>query len=215
MPIEFECSQHTESHEHIWSHSSSGSNYTFEAYIDLAQSFHGQAAPGLIAGGKMVDIALRELPQGILFDAISETPNCLPDAIQLLTPCTIGNGWLKIVHLGRFAINLYDKYEGTGIRVYINPDSLEAWPEIKTWFFKLKLKAEQDTVELINQIRSAGHRIYNVQRVRVHPDFLKKAHLGEKGICPQCGESYPLKHGALCLGCRGDAPFETLDPNDR
>jgi formylmethanofuran dehydrogenase subunit E len=48
----------------------------------------------------MTDLACRHLPADGLFDAISETPKCLPDAIQLLTPCTIGDGWLTIVNEG-------------------------------------------------------------------------------------------------------------------
>jgi len=73
------------------------------------ESFHGYAAPGLIMGGFMVDIALSMMPEGVLFEAVSKTRNCLPDAIQLLTPCTIGNGWMRILNLGRYALSLYDK----------------------------------------------------------------------------------------------------------
>jgi len=215
MTIEGERTQKLTEDDDFWCQSSSGLSYSFKAYMDLIQSFHGHAAPGLIAGGKMVDIALRHMPRGVLFDAICETSNCLPDTIQLLTPCTIGNGWLKIVRMGRFAINLYDKYQGDGVRVCVNSGALEPWPEIKSWFFELKPKVEQDTAELMRQIRNAGHEIYGVQQIKVHPNFLKKVHLGKKGTCPQCGESYPLRHGVICLGCRGDAPYEVLNANVR
>ena len=103
MPKEVKYRQSEDGHKEIWCRSSSGFAYSFETYTELVKSFHGHAAPGLITGGKMVDIALNNLPQDILFDAICETSNCLPDAIQLLTPCTIGNGWLKILRLGRLA----------------------------------------------------------------------------------------------------------------
>ncbi len=46
----------------------------------------------------MVDLALKNLPKGEFFDALCETPACLPDAVQLLTPCTVSNGWLKVVN---------------------------------------------------------------------------------------------------------------------
>ncbi|MCX5844063.1 MAG: formylmethanofuran dehydrogenase subunit E family protein [Deltaproteobacteria bacterium] len=113
-------------------------SYSYEEYLHLVKSFHGNLAPGLIIGGFMVDLALKELPEGELFDAMCETPVCLPDAVQILTPCTIGNGWLKIVNFGRFALALYEKNEGQGIRVYMDSARLEPWPEIKSWFFKLK-----------------------------------------------------------------------------
>ena len=112
--------------------------YSLEDYLHLVRSFHGSIAPGLIIGGFMVDLARGGLPEGVIFDAISETRTCLPDAIQLLTPCTIGNGWLKVLDYGRYALCFYEKEQGEGVRVYIDPEKLDAWPEIKTWVFKLK-----------------------------------------------------------------------------
>lgn len=87
-----------------------------ETYVRMVTSFHGQPAPGLLVGGRMVDLAVRRLPGGILFDAVCETRNCLPDAIQLLTPCTICNGWLRVLDWGRYALTLFDKSNGEGVR---------------------------------------------------------------------------------------------------
>lgn len=98
--------------------------YSFEEYLHLVKSFHGHLAPGLIIGGFMVDLAMKNLPEGEFFDAVCETPVCLPDAVQVLTPCTIGNGWLSIVHFGRFAVTLYEKYTGAGVRVYLDTEKL-------------------------------------------------------------------------------------------
>ena len=83
--------------------------YSLDEYSRLTESFHGSLAPGMLMGGIMVDAALDRLKTTHLYDAICETSSCLPDAIQLLTPCTIGNGWLHIVDLGRFALTLYEK----------------------------------------------------------------------------------------------------------
>ncbi|MBW2217489.1 MAG: formylmethanofuran dehydrogenase subunit E family protein, partial [Deltaproteobacteria bacterium] len=82
--------------------------YTFDEFVPIVENFHGFAAPGVLIGGFMVDLALRNLPEGEFFDAVCETPKCLPDAIQLLTPGTIGNGWLKVVNFGRYALSLYE-----------------------------------------------------------------------------------------------------------
>ncbi len=90
-------------------------SYAFDEYLQVVKSFHGHLAPGMIIGGVMVDLAQRQLAPEVLYDAVCETRNCLPDAVQLLTPCTIGNGWLKVVNIGRFALTLYDKYEGEGV----------------------------------------------------------------------------------------------------
>ena len=152
--------------------------FSFEEYKEYAESFHGYAAPGLILGGFMVDLALRNLPAGVLFDALCETSHCLPDAIQLLTPCTTGNGWLQVIDLGRFALSLYDKKEGSGIRVFLDPAKLEPWSRIKTWLFKLEDKADQDTEGLMNEIQDAGHTITGMEPVRLLPHFLQKNHRG-------------------------------------
>ena len=96
-------------------------SHSFDEFLQLVQSFHGYPAPGVVIGGIMVEVARRQLPAEVLFDAICETRNCLPDAIQILTPCTIGNGWLKVVNVGRFALTLYDKYQGEGVRVFLDP----------------------------------------------------------------------------------------------
>ena len=91
--------------------------FSFGEFVNRVREFHGFPAPGVVLGGIMVDLVLKNLPPDILFDALCETSKCLPDAVQLLTPCTVGNGWLTIRDWGRFALALYDKKTGTGIRV--------------------------------------------------------------------------------------------------
>jgi formylmethanofuran dehydrogenase subunit E len=185
-------------------------SYTFEEYVERVRSFHGFAAPGVVIGGFMVDLAYQHLPQEGLFDAICETAKCLPDAVQLLTPCTVGNGWLSIINIGRFALALYDKSKGEGIRVSLDPVKLEAWPEIRSWFFKLKPKKEQDYKLLMEQIKEAGASICSIQKVRVASHFLKKQDRVGFAICPRCKESYPIADGAICLGCQGEALYEVM-----
>jgi formylmethanofuran dehydrogenase subunit E len=197
------------SFETFWCRDSDGHKYTFNEYMELSQSFHSYPAPGLVIGGRMVDMALQKLPDNILFEAISETAHCLPDAIQLLTPCTTGNGWLKVVNLDRFALILYDKITGDGVRVFINSASLNAWPEIKAWFYKLKPKSEQNTLLLRQQICAAGSDIFLTQKIKIHPQWLKKHKLGKTIDCPLCGEAYPEKQGPICRGCQGEAPYSS------
>ena len=182
-------------------------SYTFEEYINLVKSFHGYVAPGVVIGGFMVDLAFKHLPKDGLFDAICETSACLPDAIQLLTPCTTGNGWLKVINLGRFALTLYEKYQGEGIRVFLDPTKIEAWSEIKSWFFELKPKKEQDSQLLIEQIREAGANICSIQQVKVAPHFIKIKRRGGFTICPLCKETYPVDDGEICRACQGEAPY--------
>jgi formylmethanofuran dehydrogenase subunit E len=181
--------------------------YSYDEYLSAVISFHGYAAPGLMMGGFMVDIALSHMPEGVLFDSVSETKNCLPDAIQLLTPCTVGNGWLRILNLGRYALSLYDKHHGDGVRVFVDSQKLRAWPEVEAWLLKLKCKDAQDQELLLNHIREAGRELYGVEAVHIQPQYLNRRHKGHIGICALCGEPYPVDDGAICRACQGEAPY--------
>lgn len=160
----------------------------------------------------MVDLALRNLPEGILFDAFCETDKCLPDAIQLLTPCTVGNGWLRVLDFGRFALCLYDKRTGAGVRVYLDAHKIKAYPEIEAWFFKLKPKKLQDHALLLAEIQQAAESIYSLQHIQVLDPYLKANRIGKRSICKRCGEAYPARHGVLCRACQGQAPYRLQDP---
>jgi formylmethanofuran dehydrogenase subunit E len=185
--------------------------YTFEEFLALVESFHGNVAPGVVLGGIMVEAARSRLPEGILFDAMAETRTCLPDAVQLLTPCTIGNGWLKVLDLGRYALSLYDKYKGEGIRVYLDPAKVKDFSEINNWYLKLKPKREQDKDLLLAQIREAGTDILSWQRVNLRPQFLGKKSRGRMTVCPLCREGYPAQDGGICRACQGEAPYQDPD----
>ncbi|MGE4264689.1 MAG: FmdE family protein [Desulfovibrio sp.] len=181
--------------------------YTFEEFKAKAAAFHGYPAPGLLIGGYMVELARRHLPEGTLFDAVVETGKCLPDAVQILTPCTIGNGWMRILNLGRYAVTLYDKYTGDGVRVWVDVDKMRAYPEARSWFLKLKKKADQDSDRLFREIEEAGETICSLSLVHVDDRTRKHKSMGRVGICPICAEAYPSSDGAICRGCQGEAPY--------
>lgn len=182
-------------------------NYSYEEYVILVKSFHGSFAPGLLIGGFMVDLALKNLPHGEFFDTICETSSCLPDAVQLLTPCSTGNGWMKVLDFGRFAISFYEKRTGEGIRVYLDLDKIKNWPEVNSWFMKLVPKREQNSNLLMNQIKEAGTGILSMQKIRVEPAVFERKKGGASAVCPVCGEAYPANHGDKCRNCSGKSPY--------
>ena len=182
--------------------------YTFQEFKDKAAEFHGYPAPGLLIGGYMVEMAKAALPPGILFEAVVESKKCLPDAVQLLTLCSIGNGWMKIINLGRYAVSLFDKYTGEGVRVSVDLDKLKDWPEIQGWFLKLVPKKDQDTEKLFHEIETAGDTILRLERVTVQKRLLGHSHMTRIEACPVCREAYPVSDGAICRGCQGEAPYE-------
>ena len=177
--------------------------YTVDQYIDKLIAFHGNFAPGLLIGGFMVDAAVRRMTQYEFFDAICETNVCLPDAIQMLTPCTVGNGWLKIVHTGRFAIALYEKRSGDGVRVSMDVSKLDRYLEIRKWFMRLISKHEQDKNVLLGEIKAAGRDILSVQSIRVSPVLRTKKPGVPIVLCGSCGEAYPENSSSLCPACQG------------
>lgn len=182
-------------------------SHTFDEFKEIARRFHSYPAPGLLIGGYMVEKAKEGLPQGTLYEAVVETGKCLPDAVQLLTPCSYGNGWMKIENLGRYALALYDKYTGEGRRVWIDPRKLAEWPEIESWFLKRKAKQEQDSERLFAEIEQAGDSYVEAAPVKVSEKYLKKRGMGSIHICPLCAEAFPGKDGAICRGCQGESPY--------
>lgn len=181
--------------------------YLYSEFVDRVKEFHGFSAPGVLLGGMMVDSALKRLPPDILFNALCETEKCLPDAIQLLTPCTVGNGWLRVQNLGRFALAFYDKDTGKGIRAVLSPARMEEWPEIKNWYFKLKPKGESDLAALLDSIRQGGFELIDLKEIEVQPSLLIKKKRGKRVVCPQCQEAYPADGQGACPACQGRSPY--------
>ncbi len=184
--------------------------YSYEEFREMATMFHNYPAPGLMLGGYMIELAKARLPKGTLFEVLAETPWCLPDAAQLLTPCTMGNGWLKVVNLGRYAVTLYDKHSGEGFRVSVDPERLGPYEHFRTWLYKHMPKQEQDTPALQREIALAGASVCCVEPVTVAARHKQKRSKGRIQDCPVCGEPYPSQHGAICRGCQGDSPYEKV-----
>ena len=190
-------------------------SYTFEEFKVLAGKFHGYPAPGLLIGGYMVELAKSGLPPDTIFDALVETSKCLPDAVQLLSLCSYGNGWMRVLNLGRYAVALYDKYTGLGVRVHLDLDKLSNWPEIRAWYLKEKPKKEQDTPRLFREIEEAGWNCCSSGEILMPDWYLRKHSMGDIVPCPACGEAYPARDGAICRGCQGESPYRLPDTNGR
>lgn len=156
----------------------------------------------------MVDLSMRNLSKGDLFDAICETPVCLPDAVQILTSCTIGNGRLLIMPFGKFAVTLYERYTGEGVRAYLDMKKIAVWPEVCDWYRKNTNKRNQEL--LLAQIKEAGHSLLSIQRVKVDKEKVSRSNLGPCVICPVCGEAYPVQHGDKCRSCQGESPYSDV-----
>ncbi len=176
---------------------------TYENFLKELELFHGKPAPGGVVGLHMVHLAKELLPEGILMDVICETRKCLADSIQLLTPCTVGNHWLRIVDTGRFAAVFYDKITGEGVRIFLSMEKLRNWPRVEEWFLKLTPKKEQNLEAILDEINRAGSALFDYREIVVDDALLKTRPKDPPALCPVCGEAYPPSHGNTCRGCSG------------
>ena len=79
------------------------------------EEFHGYRSPGILMGSRMIETALQELGETPYLNLVSETVVCLPDAVPLLTGCTMGNGFFQILGWGKFAVTAYDRTTLEGV----------------------------------------------------------------------------------------------------
>jgi formylmethanofuran dehydrogenase subunit E len=179
---------------------------TFLAEIER---FHGWQAPGILIGSFMVDWALEWLGPGVEADAIVETFHCLPDAVQLFTPCTIGNGWMKILDWDKFALSLYDRRTFEGVRLWLDLEKTQSFPNIYRWYMRLAPKHELPLEVLVDDILAARRAILSAAPIRATrlTDRKKK---GATGVCPGCGEAFSLSQGERCLACQGRSYYTEL-----
>lgn len=182
---------------------------TPEAVLDDIEAFHGFVAPGLLIGAFMIDLIYEHIGKKVEADAIVETRHCLPDAVQIFTPCTMGNGWLKILDLDKFAIIMYDQHSFEGCRVWLDPDKAKSHKNVYNWFMGLVPKKDLPKSILLDSIFAAEKSILSLQKVRVikHGERQKK---GDILICDQCREAYSASQGAPCQACQGNSYYQTL-----
>jgi formylmethanofuran dehydrogenase subunit E len=180
---------------------------SFAEFSAMIERFHGWKAPGVVIGGYMVDLAQEHIAPGVEADAIVETIHCLPDAVQLFTPCTYGNGWMKVLDWDKFALTLYDKKTLEGIRVWLDIEKARRFPNVYTWYMRLAPKKDLPLDVLLGSLEEAGRGIYSLAPVRVFK-YHGKVKKGETGVCPSCGEAYARRQGEQCLACQGKGYYE-------
>jgi len=195
----------------------------FKKILEEVFRFHTKRAPGLALGIVMVDFA-RELlgPVKGKLNAVAETQACLSDVIQVMTGCTIGNRYLKIFpDLGRFALTLYDREDGRGIRIFLDSQKVDSreTPELYKFIHRERDPSVQVGGEardksgekIIAELEKVGRKIFTFQKVRLK-EFGKPAMLPAK-ICEKCGESFlsrSEKH-LICDFCNGSKKYYDLE----
>ncbi|MDF1591979.1 MAG: formylmethanofuran dehydrogenase subunit E family protein [Desulfobacterales bacterium] len=178
-----------------------------QEFLDAIENFHGWKAPGIVLGGFMVDWARELFGPDVEADAIVETTHCLPDAVQLFTPCTFGNGWLKVLDWDKFALSLYDRYSLSGYRVWLDLEKTRAVTDLYDWYMRRKPKKDLPLDVLLNAIFTARRSILSSRTIRMKQLYQRKKK-GQIEICSGCGEAYPAAQGPRCTACQGEGYFE-------
>lgn len=178
-----------------------------EDFFVRMEEFHGYRSPGILVGSLMLEADLQRIGHVPYLNVVTETVVCLPDAVQLLTPCTYGNGFLQVLDWGKFALTAYDRDSLDGARAWLNHDLLTDYPLINSWFERTGHKREKPPFsELAEEILSTGPELIRCQEVKLlHP--LKNRRPMPTGRCSKCGESYTLHHGSRCPACQGKSYY--------
>ena len=185
---------------------------TRDEFLEVIQSFHGFTAPGLVLGAFMVDLAKSLIGDDIEADAIVETRHCLPDAVQIFTPCTIGNGWMKIMDWDKFAVTLYDRHKLDGYRVWFDLQKAKAFPDLYNWYMRLVPKKDLPISVLLDVLFEAGHSVLSYRPVKV-TNYYRREKKKTISICADCGEAYPAWQGNICRACQGEGYYENRHGN--
>ena len=181
-------------------------NERVRGYITDCVKFHTFPAAGLLLGVFMVDLALEKLgaKPGDRLYAVSESPKCLPDAVQVITHCTYGNHRLRVIDTGRFSITVNRFAEGTtarGVRVHIDAKKVAAHPTLRAWYTNdPSYRGGVDGQNLLEEILEAGRSVLSWEYVNVR--FTPKEKWSSVK-CPACGEMVPgntLENG-VCRAC--------------
>jgi formylmethanofuran dehydrogenase subunit E len=184
-----------------------------QGYLRKCVAFHTFPAAGLLIGVFMVDLALEKLgaKPGDKLYAVSETPKCAPDALQVLLGATMGNHRLRIINTGRYAIAINRFAEGVtadGIRVHIDLARVKKYPVLYQWYTNdPSYKGGVSGQKLLEEILCAGRDILAWEPVKVRFEPKEK---WKSRVCPSCGEMAPENtfDGEACSGCGSKAYYD-------
>jgi formylmethanofuran dehydrogenase subunit E len=149
----------------------------------------------------MVDWILETMDPDRPLNGLVETRKCLPDAVQLLTKCSTGNGWMRIMDWGKLALSLYDIETEKGVRVHLDPIKVNRYPLVKAWAMKEVPKKENPLEPLIQEMITGWRNMFTLKPITVGDVPVSHNPYEIPRLCTRCGE--PFRHGTeeTCQGC--------------
>ena len=184
-----------------------------EKDVEKAAEFHGDKPPGIPIGVYMVDYALELLGKYRKLKAVVETPRCLVDTVQVMTHCVFGSPYFKLIDYGKYALTLYDRDKGRGVRVYVDVKKLdrEKYPMLSSWFLRDKSPmGKEDKAKATGEfITSAGRDILSYRKVKIK--LPPKDPLYPSRLCKICGDSFISEDTSeICDACSGNGYYEII-----
>jgi formylmethanofuran dehydrogenase subunit E len=187
-----------------------------EQYTQKASKDGRPPKPGIILGIRMCLLALHRLEISDVNEhkrsliVMVETDRCLPDAVQLVTGCRLGNRTLKLRDMGKMAATFVDLKKDRALRLAgresANSKAAEQFPTLT--------KEEA----LSRAYRTAGdEELFRTEWVRVDLDPADlPGHRVPRVICEECGEGIGFHREAriagrvLCRACAGERYYHPL-----
>jgi formylmethanofuran dehydrogenase subunit E len=193
-----------------------------------AESIHGHRCPYLALGVKAGQYAMDYLGQENTgmeeVVAIVECNNCFVDGIQVVTGCTFGNNALIYKDLGKTAVTVARRQNGTAVRLVVHPDFRERmfarYPAAGPLFEKVVVQrqgTEEDNHRFHHLWEGIARR--ELEEVDLAEQFLIEtltirlpgyARIFSTVVCDRCGEGVMeprirVQDGQkVCLACAGE-----------
>ncbi|HZR46090.1 MAG TPA: FmdE family protein [Candidatus Manganitrophaceae bacterium] len=186
-----------------------------EEYVE-AGAKEGAVRSGIILGIRMALLGLTELGIDDPFlerrslIVFVEIDRCLPDALQLVTGCRLGNRTLKFKDLGKFAATFVALKTGRAVRIAAkesaNRLAIETFPD----------RPREEALQFAYR-RWSDDDLFARQSVRL--SLASEALPGARApriVCAGCGEGISLGRELLldqttvCRSCAGERYFEAM-----
>lgn len=177
---------------------------------------HGKVRSGIILGIRMARLGLNELSIGDpskhrrCLVIIVETDRCLPDAIELVTGCRLGNRTLKFRDMGKMAATFVDLQTDRAIRVAAKDSANHRASEMFP-----KVAKEEALGRAYRRLSDKDLFTRKFVRVALAPEDIPD-YWAPRVVCEGCGESIAFGkeihkgQRTLCGACSGHGYYEPL-----
>jgi formylmethanofuran dehydrogenase subunit E len=188
---------------------------TLEHYLQQA-SRNGHTKSGIVLGIRMALLGLKELgiqdPRQHRHElvVVVETDRCLPDAVELVTGCRLGNRTLKFKDMGKLAATFVDLRTDRAARLCANES-------VNRSAFGMLAEMQKEEALAKCYMTLPDAELFTIQFVRATiSEEDRPGYSAPRVVCAECGESIAFSKEIaaggrkICRSCAGDRYFELL-----